>query len=257
LSLSKEGLYVRLRGELGERERDKVDQLVQRRLSGEPLQYILGKQEFWSIDLKVDSRVLIPRPDTELLVDQALSILSRGPIDRKPVVLEVGTGSGAVSISIAQGMKEAAVIATDISGEALSLAGENARRTGIDRQIQWIQGDLFRPFLKREAFDLILSNPPYVTRSAIGSLSREVKDFEPLIALDGGEDGLDFHRKIVSEVSSYLRQGGWLLLEIGQSQGREVTGLIRKSGSFSEPTVLQDLSGNDRVVKAQKQESGS
>jgi release factor glutamine methyltransferase len=255
MKLSREGLYTHLHCGLGEKEREDFEQLFQRRLSGEPLQYVLGKQEFWSIDLKVDPRVLIPRPETELLVDQALSVLSQGPLERKPVVLEIGTGSGAIAISIAKGMKAVSVIATDISMEALCLARENAERTGAHGQIRWVRGDLFSPFRKNQGFDLILSNPPYVARSAIRHLSREVQDFEPLIALDGGEDGLDFYRKIISQASCYLRQGGWLLLEIGQGQGSEVSKHINGIGHFSEPRLLQDLSGIDRVVKAQKLEA--
>ncbi len=172
MKLSREGLYTRLRCELGEKEREEFEQLFQRRLSGEPLQYLLGRQEFWSIDLEVDPRVLIPRPETELLVEQALSILSQGPFERKPVILEIGTGSGAIAISVAKGMKEVSVIATDISMGALCLARENAERTGVQGQIRWVRGDLFSPFMKKRNFDLVLSNPPYVARSAIGHLSR-------------------------------------------------------------------------------------
>jgi len=232
-----------------------LEKLIKRRISGEPLQYILGHQEFWSIDFKVDSRVLIPRPETELLVEQSLSILSETLFKRPPFVLEIGTGSGAVAISLAKEVRNIFLVATDISGDALMLAKENAKSSGLLHQIQFVKGNLFDPFRllkEREPFDLILSNPPYITCSEIGGLVREVRDYEPIIALNGGEDGLTFYRTIISEAPFYLKKGGWLLLEMGQAQGKEVTELIEKMGDFLAPQRYQDLSGIDRVVKAQR-----
>jgi release factor glutamine methyltransferase len=252
MKLSREGLYTRLHSELEEKEEEEFDRMLGRRLSGEPLQYVLGSQEFWSIDLKVDRRVLIPRPETELLVDQALSVLSRISLERAPVLLEIGTGSGAVAIALAKERQELSVIATDISMEALSLAGENAERAGAGGQISWVCGDLFGPFRKKACFDLILSNPPYVIRSDVRRLAREVKDFEPVLALDGGEDGLDFYRKIISQACCHLRKEGWLLLEIGQGQGDAVCRQVWETGHFLKPELLRDLSGIGRVVQAQK-----
>jgi release factor glutamine methyltransferase len=255
LSLNREELYIRLHSHIREEEKATLERLIKRRISGEPLQYILGHQEFWSIDFKVDPRVLIPRPETELLVEQSLSILSETPFKRPLFVLEIGTGSGAVAISLAKEVRDIFLVATDISREALMLANENAKSSGVLHQIQFVHGNLFDPFRllrEREPFDLILSNPPYITCSEIEGLAREVRDYEPIIALNGGEDGLTFYRNIISQAPFYLKKGGWLLLEVGQAQGEKVSELIKKRGDFLAPQRLQDLSGIERVVKAQR-----
>jgi release factor glutamine methyltransferase len=255
LNLSREGLYVRLQSQIGNEMKEVFEKLIKRRISGEPLQYIVGHQEFWSIDFKVDPSVLIPRPETELLVEQTLSILSETPFNRPPFVLEIGTGSGAVAVSLAKEARNIILVATDISEDALMLAKENAESSGVLHQIQFVHGNLFDPFCllrEREPFDLILSNPPYIKCSEIEGLAKEVRDYEPVIALSGGEDGLDFCREIISQAPLYLKKGGWLLLEVGQDQGEKVSELIEKRGDFLAPQRLQDLSGIERVVKAQK-----
>ncbi len=258
LNLSREGLYRSLHDLLEEKEREALEKMVQRRISGEPLQYILGQQEFWSIDLKVDSRVLIPRPETELLIEQSLPILSEISLKRDPCVLEIGTGSGAIAIALAKEVKNIFLIATDISRDAVVLAKENARSAGVLDRIKFVTGDLFSPFLPkkgRTTFDLILSNPPYIVRRKINMLAEEVKDHEPRIALDGGEDGLAFYRDIIPEASFYLREGGWLVLEVALGQGGDVSEMIKGVGHFLEPQCIPDLSGIGRVVKAQKLDS--
>jgi release factor glutamine methyltransferase len=255
LNLSKEGLYARLNGQFQKGEKEELERLMERRISGEPLQYILGHQEFWSIDFKVDPRVLIPRPETELLVEQSLSILSETSLGKTPSVLEIGTGSGAIAISLAKEVGDIFIVATDISREALLLAKENAKSAGILHQIEFVNGDLlghFRYLRDQEPFNLILSNPPYVDRSEIQRLAREIRDYEPIAALDGGEDGMEFYRKIVSEASFYLRREGWLLLEVGKGQGGKVADQLERSGYFTRPQLLPDLAGIERVVKAQK-----
>ena len=255
LKLSREGLYTHLQDPSREEEKENFERLIKKRISGEPLQYLLGHQEFWSIDFKVDPRVLIPRPETELLIEEGLSILSEDFPKGIPYVLEIGTGSGAIAISLAKEVRDLFIVATDISGEALLLARENAKSAGVLHHIRWVKGDLFSPFRfagEKGAFDLILSNPPYIDRSEIQNLAREVKDHEPLVAVDGGEDGMAFYQRIISQAPSYLRKGGWLLLEIGQNQGGKVSGLIEKKGCFSRPERVKDLSGIERVVKAQR-----
>lgn len=254
VNLSREGLYIHLNDQLPEKAKNRLEELLKRRISGEPLQYILGKQEFWSVDFKVDPRVLIPRPETELLVEQAISILSAPPPGRTPFVLEVGTGSGAVAISLLREVRGIFMVATDISREALLLAKENARETGVLHRMVFVNGDLFSPFHPCEegSFDLILSNPPYISRPEIKALGREVREHEPHVALDGGEDGLDFYRAVARQAPSYLRRGGWLLLELGQGQGERITELLYEKGDFSKPELLKDFSGTDRVVKAQR-----
>lgn len=257
LQENRESLYMRLKEPLGEEQRDTFERLVQRRISGEPIQYILGKQQFWSIDFKVDPRCLIPRPETELLVEETVSILSRYPSSEIPRVLEIGTGSGAIAIALAKEVKEVDIIATDISRDALSLAKENATSLGLLSKIRFLQANLFEPFSNlrgREPFFIILSNPPYIARPEIKKLSREVKDFEPLIALDGGEDGLDYYRRIISQAPHYLKRGGWLLLEVGNNQADSVSEMIEADRRFQKPQCVKDLSGIQRVVKAQRKE---
>ncbi len=255
LNLSREELYVRLHRDIQEGGREVLERLIQRRISGEPLQYILGRQEFWSINLRVDPRVLIPRPETELLVEQSLSILSKKTFEHNPSVLEIGTGSGAIAIALAKEAKHLFLVATDISRDALILARENAKTAGVQDQIEFVNGDLFgplRPSREKRPFELIVSNPPYIVRHKICTLAKEVKDYEPKIALNGGEDGLGFYRRIVPEAPAYLRAGGWLLLEVALGQGSDVSDLIEEEGSFCKPECLPDLSGIGRVVKAQR-----
>ncbi len=255
MSLSREGLYRNLHSLLGEKEKEVLEKMVQRRLSGEPLQYILGEQEFWSVDLKVDSRVLIPRPETELLIEQSLPILSEISPKRSPSVLEIGTGSGAIAIALAKEVSNIFLAATDISEDALRLAKENAKSADVEDRIKFARGDLFGPFQPpkgKAPFDLILSNPPYIVRRKINTLAREVKEHEPRIALDGGADGLAFYRRIIPEAPVYLRGGGWLLLEVALGQCGDVSGMIEEEGHFLEPQCIPDLSGIGRVVKAQK-----
>ncbi len=258
LNLSREGLYTRLPDSVKEREKEVLEGLIQRRISGEPLQYILERQEFWSIDFKVDPRVLIPRPETELLIEQSLPILSEICLKRDPFVLEIGTGSGAIAIALAKEVKNVFLIATDISRDALALAKENAESAGVEDRIKFVNGDLLGPFRRLEGrapFDLILSNPPYIIRHKINTLAKEVRDYEPEIALDGGEDGLAFYRRIIPEVRFYLREGGWLLVEVALGQCGDVSGMIEEEGHFVEPECVSDLSGIGRVVKAQRLET--
>jgi release factor glutamine methyltransferase len=255
MNLAREEFYTRLHDPLKESEKEIMEKMIQRRISGEPLQYILEHQEFWSIDLKVDPRVLIPRPETELLVEQSLLILLEISVKRIPSILEIGTGSGAIAIALAKEVKHIFLVATDISGDALVLAKENAESAGVRHQIEFVNGNLFGAFCVprgRTRFDLILSNPPYIVRPEIGSLAKEVRDYEPIIALDGGEDGLEFYRRIIAEAPFYLRERGWLLLEMGQGQSQKVAEQIERSGVFLKPQILPDLSGIERVMKAQK-----
>jgi release factor glutamine methyltransferase len=255
LKLSREKLYTHFQSQVMPEEKEAMEGFIQRRVSGEPLQYILEHQEFWSINFEVDPRVLIPRPETELLVEQGLSIISKISSKRTLSILEIGTGSGVIAIALAKEMKNIFLVATDISRNALILAKENAKSAGVLDRIKFINGDLFgplRPLKERNIFDLILSNPPYIIRRKISTLPKEVKDHEPIIALDGGEDGLAFYRRIIPEASFYLREGGWLLLEVALGQSRIVSEMIEGGGHFFKPESIPDLSGIGRVVKAQR-----
>jgi len=253
MNLKREGLYLCFHQPMGKEEEEKFKSLILRRASREPLQYLLGYQEFWSIPFKVDSRVLIPRPETEHLVEEGISILSKNPSERSPVVLELGTGCGAIAISLARELKNLTLIATDLSKEAIEVAKENAKDSGVGDRILFLVGDLFEPFSPfKRPFDLIVSNPPYIKNSEIDRLAREIKDYEPLMALKGGEDGLNFYRQIISQAPHYLKEGGWLLLEMGEGQGERVSELIESTGEFKSPILLKDLAGIERVIKAQR-----
>lgn len=255
LNLTRERLYMHLQEQLKESEEKALKQMIRRRVAGEPLQYLLEHQEFWSIGFKVDPRAFIPRPETELLVEQSLLILSKTSFQKIPSVLEIGTGCGAIAIALAKEVRDILLVATDISRDALRLAKENAKSADVMDQVRFVNGDLFGPFqTSRESgtFDLILSNPPYINRPEIHRLAKEVKDYEPIIALDGGEDGLEFYRQIISQAPFYLREGGWLLLEVGQGQNEKVSGLVEEGGYFFKPESVPDLSGIKRVVKTQK-----
>jgi release factor glutamine methyltransferase len=257
LGLTREKLYAELKREVDPKQQAMIEGLMERRIQGEPLQYILGHQEFWSIDFKVDPRVLIPRPETELLIEEALHLFSNVPSVESPRILEIGTGSGVIAISLAKELVNAFIVATDISARALMLARENASRAGVERRIAFVLGDLFGPFGRKGGGDgvhMILSNPPYVARSEMGALAEEVKGHEPRAALDGGEDGLDFYRRIIGQAPSCLNDRGWLLLELGRGQGMAVLEMVRRGGAFREPEVLRDFSGIERVIKAQKLE---
>ena len=227
--------------------------LINKRIKGEPIQYILGSREFWSLDLRVTPEVLIPRPETELLVEETLKIFR----DERNLTLrfmELGTGSGAVAIALAKELEGCFILAEDISWRAILVAKENARIQGVSDNIRFLAGDLFPPLKEgRSPFDLILSNPPYVASSKIGTLPREIAGFEPRIALDGGPDGLELIRRIVMESGSFLKDGGWLMLEFGEGQGEAVAEMIRNTGFFTSPYIIKDHSGVDRVIRARKE----
>lgn len=212
---------------------------VQKRAEHIPLQYIIGEQEFMGLRFKVNSNVLIPRQDTETLVEQVLKIVKPGM-----KVLDLCTGSGCVLISVLKNAPELTGMGSDISKTALLVAKENAKLHEVDAE--WVRSDLFDNIT--ETFDVIMANPPYIPTGEILSLMPEVRDFEPENALDGGADGLDFYRKIAGQVKDYLNPGGYVYMEIGYDQGEVVSELMRNAG-FTEVEVIKDLARNDRVVK--------
>lgn len=212
---------------------------VQKRAEHIPLQYIIGEQEFMGLRFKVNSNVLIPRQDTETLVEQVLKIVKPGM-----KVLDLCTGSGCVLISVLKNAPELTGMGSDISKAALLVAKENAKLHEVDAE--WVRSDLFDNIT--ETFDVIMANPPYIPTGEILSLMPEVRDFEPENALDGGADGLDFYRKIAGQVKDYLNPGGYVYMEIGYDQGEAVSELMRNAG-FAEVEVIKDLARNDRVVK--------
>ena len=234
--------------------------LVQRRAAGEPMQYITGVQEFMGIPFKVTPQVLIPRQDTETMVEDAIEAIEKGTLRGRSFikaaaikeVLDLCTGSGAVGVSIAKMCPKIKVVCSDISSEALKIAEENAQTSGC-KSVKFQEGDLFSPFcgkLRKKKFDLIITNPPYIQTDVIPTLQREVKDHEPMSALDGGKDGLDFYRRIAVEAPSHLNKNGVLMMEIGYDQRISVTELLQETVKFSDIICLQDLTGKDRIIAA-------
>ena len=216
---------------------------LNRRCAGMPVQYITGNQEFMGLDFHVGPGVLIPRQDTEILVESVieLGIKSRNALK----ILEIGTGSGCIAVSLAYYMKNSFVIAADISGKALEIAGMNALKHGVSGRIEYIRSNLFDR-IGMTGFDIIVSNPPYARRSEISALQREVRDFEPELALDGGEDGLDFYKSIINNAPEYLKENGDLAFEVGINQAGDIVKLMK--GRFQDIAVKKDLAGIDRVV---------
>ena len=226
-----------------------IYKMVNERLTGKPLWYIVGDTSFCGYTVKVDQRALIPRPETEVLVEQALK-----EIKDEAAVLDLCTGSGAIAVATYKLCnktgKKIKVTASDISVEALTLARQNAAENNAE--ITFIHSDLFENINPTEKFDVILSNPPYIPAKEIETLQREVKDFEPNLALDGGEDGLSFYRRIAADYKKYLKPNGFVLMEVGMGQANDVKALF--AGDSVEVEILQDLAGIDRIVKIKNKE---
>ncbi len=255
LGLDRSMLYLHYEAPLDARAEERVYSLLARRVDGEPAAYITGRREFWSLDFLVTPAVLVPRPETEMLVEVAVGLfeVESQISDRKFQILDLGTGSGAIAVALAKEIVGSEIWATDISPGALEVACANARRHGVEAKIQFLHGDLFEPVSDRgKIFDLIVSNPPYVRSDEIDALPRDVRDFEPRIALDGGADGLDFYRRIIPGALRYLSDGGFLVLEIGAEMGLEVARLFVQADGYASPRRYRDYAGRDRVVRARK-----
>lgn len=217
------------------------ERVVEKRAEHVPLQYITGEQEFMGMTFKVNSNVLIPRQDTETLVEEALKV-----IEPQMEVLDLCTGSGCILLSILKNAPTVHGTGSDISKQALLVAKENARLHDLDAE--WVRGNLFDNVSGQ--YDVIVSNPPYIAQAELPMLMPEVLQFEPMQALDGGADGLDFYRSITAEAPQYLKENGYLFFEIGYDQGKAVQQLMQDAG-FKDVTIRKDLAGNDRVVKGQ------
>lgn len=244
LRLDRVGLYLQFDRPLEQPELDAYRALVVRRAKREPLQYILGETEFWSLPFSVSPAVLIPRPDTEVLVEEALR-LAPGPR-----ILDVGTGSGVLAVVLAREWPDAEVVALDICPQVLAMAVANARRNGVEGRVRFIEGDLVR--LPAGAFDLIVSNPPYIPAADLDGLMPEVRDFEPRRALDGGSDGLDPYRALAAQAETSLTPNGWLLVEVGIDQAAAVQQLFSDAG-LTEVFCRADYGGIPRVVGGRRQ----
>lgn len=239
LGVSNEYLAVHLEEEIDGGKLENLEKYRQELMAGKPIQYITHSQNFYGLNFYVDENVLIPQPDTEILVEEVISFLKNRK--QMPKVLDICTGSGAIAIAIAKNVS-AEIMATDISSEALAVAEKNARKHGA--KIQFLQSDLFDKIEGK--FDCIVSNPPYIETETIEQLSAEVKN-EPRLALDGGEDGLTFYRILAEKAPHYLTKEGILALEIGYQQREKVMELLEKSG-FAEVYSKKDFGGQDRIV---------
>ncbi len=227
---------------------------VARRARHEPLAYILGHQEFYRLDFLFDRRVLIPRHETETLVELALQAARRSALT-SPVIIDVGTGSGAIALTLAQHLPQAQIVATDISPDALAVAQLNAARLRLDARVQFLQDDL----LERGAalFDLLVSNLPYIPSQRFEQLPREVRAFEPRVALDGGEDGLAVMRRLLAQLEARAARGAVALFEISEEQGQAAVELAQQVLPRATATLHQDLEGLDRVVEISRMRTGS
>ncbi len=237
-------------------ELDRYRELVRRRAAGEPLQTILGETEFHSRVFKVAPGVFIPRPETERLVEIAVELIN--PPDRRllaPVAVEIGCGTGVIGICLALEIPRLVVEAVDIDPAAVELTRHNAHKLGVEARVHVHQGSRFDPLPRhlRGKVDLLVSNPPYIPSDDIAGLQTEVKDHDPLAALDGGRDGLDFYRALAHAQGQWVRPGGWIALEIGADQGEAVTEILTASGAV-QVEVQQDYAGRDRIVTARMPE---
>lgn len=243
-------LYTRHDEEVSDDIRQRFKGLIRDRVEGCPVAYLVGKKEFYSLELEVNRSVLIPRPDTETVVEESLRLMKEVA---GPAVLDVGTGSGAIAIAVAKYAKAAKVTAIDVSGAALEVATRNAAKHGVAERVRFLQGDLFAPLAEGEKFDFVLSNPPYIPHDDIVKLPAGVRDFEPHQALDGGKTGLEVLGRLVEEAPAWLKPGGYLVVEIGSPQEAPARQLIESRGGFELGKTVYDSAGHPRVLRARWQ----
>jgi release factor glutamine methyltransferase len=253
LGLKRIELYTHHDSPVAQKELDKLHELVKRAAHNEPIAYLVGKTEFYSMELQVTQDCLIPRPETELLVQRAVEFL-RGRSDLQ-LVCDLCTGCGCIATAIAKNFPGARIIATDISDAALAVAASNVEKYQLQDRITLLSGDLFEPVipqLESGKFDLIVSNPPYVSSVEYEKLEKNVKDYEPRLALFAGIDGLDIYRRILEKVDEFLKPDSALMMEIGYAQGPAIKDLLEQTGIFSDIKIEKDFSNNDRIVIAKK-----
>ena len=260
LQLNRQEIVTNLEKEVKEEQKDRYYLALIEIIQGMPIQYITNTQEFMKLNIFVNENVLIPQPDTEILVEEVIKIAE---LESKTKILDMCTGSGCIGVSLAYYLKNAKITMSDISKNAIEIAKKNAKENKVvatdisiealkvakqndkENKIKFIQSDLFENI--NEKFDIIVSNPPYIETDVIKSLSKQVQN-EPKIALDGGKDGLLFYRKLIKEAPNFLNDNGYLCMEIGYNQKEEVIKLAKQKESFSKIEAIKDLSGNDRVI---------
>ncbi|MGA3067422.1 MAG: peptide chain release factor N(5)-glutamine methyltransferase [Tepidisphaeraceae bacterium] len=253
LGLARIKLYTNYERVVGPAELGAYRELVRRAGEQEPIAYLTGKAHFFNLEFEVTPEVLIPRPDTETLVENVVQLIRHQSGLESPRVLDLCTGSGCIAAAVAHHVKKAVVVATEISPAGAALARRNVERLGLVGRVTVEEGDLFEPLerlVDRQPFDLILANPPYVPTGQIATLDRNVRDFEPMAALDGGLDGLAIHRRILQQSPQRLKAGGHIFLEIAFDQGELAVQLVREHPQFVDAKVLKDHAGNDRVLTA-------
>ncbi len=254
LNTNRVKLYLNFDQPLDDTEIAGYRPLIKRRADREPIQYITGIQEFWSLDFVVGPQVLIPRPESELLVERVISLCKeeRLPENLNPNILDLGTGCGALAVALARELEEASIWACDISRDGLEVAKLNARKHGVQTRIEFRLGDLWQPFMDQELmFDVILSNPPYIASETIDSLPSEVREQEPRLAFDGREEGMFFIRKIITEGPEFLKPGGWILVEMDPEQTSKALNLVEKSNNYENKDRIKDYGQKYRVLVAQ------
>ena len=253
LGLKRIELYTQFNKQVPQQQLDLLHDLVKRAGLHEPVAYLIGRSEFYSLELEITAACLIPRPETELLVQRAIEFLrTRSGIQ---YVCDLCTGSGCIAVAIAKNFPDASVTATDISSEALEVAARNVEKHRLTEQVRLLCGDLFEPIIQQldvSQFDLIVCNPPYVSTAEYEKLDKNVKDYEPKIALFAGTDGMDIYRRIIEKVDEFLKPGAALMLEIGYAQGPAVRELLEQTGAFAEINIEKDFHDNDRIVIARK-----
>lgn len=242
LKIDRNELIKKQLQEIEKEKEEEYKQKVEQILQGIPLQYITNSQEFMKLNFFVNENVLIPQPDTEILVEEVIKIAQ---LENKIRILDICTGSGCIGISLAYYLKNAKITMSDISKNAIEIAKKNAKENKVLEKTKFIKSDLFENI--KEKFDIIVSNPPYIETDVIKNLSKQVQN-EPKIALDGGEDGLLFYRKLIKEAPNFLNNNGYLCMEIGYDQKEKVIELVKQEKSFSKIEAIKDLSGNDRVI---------
>jgi release factor glutamine methyltransferase len=251
LGLKRIELYTQYNQPVAPEQLEQLRGLVKRAGQHEPVAYLVGRTEFYSMEFDVTPDCLIPRPETELLVQRAIEFLRKrtGP----QLVCDLCTGCGVIAVAIARNVPDAKVIATDISEPALGVAARNIEKHNLQERVELRRGDLFEPLVAQlDLFDLMACNPPYVSEAEYEALEKNVKDYEPRLALYAGADGLDFYRRISEKVDGFLKPDGILLLEIGYQQGDAARELFERTGTFAEVKVEKDLDRHDRIVVAQK-----
>jgi release factor glutamine methyltransferase len=245
-------LLIHMQDALDDRGLRIFEQAVDRRSVREPLQYIIGTQEFWGLPFKVTPDVLIPRPETEFVVEAALKAIS-GIL--APVIIDLCTGSGCIAISIAKDVAQARIFATDRSDAALDIARQNARQNSVAERVRFLEGDLFSPLEEmdlRKGVDVIVANPPYIRNEELPTLQPEVRDFEPEMALIAGPEGTEVAERIIRQAPDYLRAGGSLIMEMGLGQTDALRKIAKETAKYGSVEIVKDLAGIDRVIAVQR-----